>query len=264
MARGRGFTRGYSGGQLGRNIGGASNRRPPLTHFLCIPLVTESSRPELENSLLRFKQIIADLDNASSTQSPTPSSIPPTAIRPVDTLHLTLGVMSLQESHRVEEAVDLLKNLDIRELLISSSTNEAETPHTELKLSLLSLLPMNTPTNTSILYAKPDDSSNRLQSFAEKLQSKFQDAGFIVDEKRPLKLHATVLNMIYTKSGIGKGKSRIDATQLLEECKDFIWAKEFRLEEVAICKMGAKKEYDQNGELLSEKYESIHSIDLPI
>jgi activating signal cointegrator complex subunit 1 len=161
--------------------------------------------------------------------------------------------MSLQQNEKLEEAVDLLKKLDIRELLASSSPGDAETSPSELRISLQSLLPMNTPENTSILYAKPEDLSNRLQSFAEKLQSKFQDAGFVIDDKRPLKLHATVLNMIYTKAGVGKGRSCIDATQLIEECKHFAWARDFRIEEVAICKMGAKKELGRNGEVLSEK-----------
>src|ERR1700759_2374159 len=112
MARGRGFTRGYARGgshaRRGRTSGGGQT---PLTHFLCLPLVTSSSRPELEASLEQFKRIAREVNEKPSTSIlPTGQlNIPLRAIRPVDTLHLTLGVMSLQEDHKLQEAIDLLK-----------------------------------------------------------------------------------------------------------------------------------------------------------
>jgi activating signal cointegrator complex subunit 1 len=172
--------------------------------------------------------------------------------------------MSLQEEHNLQEAIDLLKNLDIGEALESSRPTETHPLNTEpeaLRISLRSLISMHSPTDTSVLYAEPVDDSKRLYSFGEILRAKFRHSGFMEEDTRPLKLHATVLNTVYAKKG--SGKLRIDATQLLDECNEFPWAQDLWIEKLSICKMGAKKEFDQNGELLSEKYEEVFSVNLP-
>ncbi len=83
--------------------------RPALTHFLCLPLVTAASRPQLSESLASFH---ADVTSA------TGFNVPAEAVRPVDTLHLTLGVMSLpQKEEELDRAVALLAALKPREIL---------------------------------------------------------------------------------------------------------------------------------------------------
>jgi activating signal cointegrator complex subunit 1 len=264
MPRGRGFTRGYSRG--GRGGGAARGGRQPLTHFLCLPLVTELSRSELQASVERFKQIVKTINETPSNTISGQSSVPPRAIRLVDSIHLTLGVMSLQDESKLQEAIDLLSGLDIKQLLEPSKTTENQPSDKEpelepLRVSLRSLISMHTPTETSVLYTEPVDATNRLYSFGERLQAQFRQGGFMEDDKRPLKLHATVLNTVYVKTG--RDRLRINATQLLEECKEFSWAQNLRIEKLAICKMGAKKEFDQNGDLLSEKYEEVFAVNLP-
>jgi activating signal cointegrator complex subunit 1 len=54
-----------------------------------------------------------------------------------------------------------------------------------------------------------------------------------------------------------------DATALLEQFKDFVWAVDVRIEKVAICKMGAKKIFDERGEVVGGEYEEVAYIDLP-
>jgi activating signal cointegrator complex subunit 1 len=56
---------------------------------------------------------------------------------------------------------------------------------------------------------------------------------------------------------------KLDATQLLEKCKDFVWASEFAIEKLAICKMGAKKILDNDGNVIDEQYEEVASIVMP-
>ncbi|KAG8630573.1 hypothetical protein KVT40_002192 [Elsinoe batatas] len=100
-----------------RGHGGDSSKsqqgkKPALTHFLCLPLVGESSRPELEESLGKFR---LELSGDGHGEEDTPH-VPAGAIRPVGSIHLTLGVMSLKEEGRLDEAVKYLQSLNIAEL----------------------------------------------------------------------------------------------------------------------------------------------------
>ncbi|TKA32945.1 hypothetical protein B0A50_01171 [Salinomyces thailandicus] len=112
-----------------------ASKKPPLTHFLCLPLVTSESGPKLEASSQRFKDIVAtkepaaddSLQRGGDDDGPEPgTSLPvvhPEAIRPVGALHCTLGVMSLDQS-RLKEAKELLENLDIASMLRSCQSTE--------------------------------------------------------------------------------------------------------------------------------------------
>ncbi|KAF1991496.1 hypothetical protein K402DRAFT_304186, partial [Aulographum hederae CBS 113979] len=235
-------------------------KKPPLTHFLCLPLVTSTSRPQLERSLKQFRD---DVTKIPEPQEASVEPIPEGATRPLGTLHLTLGVMSLTEQGRVEEAVELLKGLDLRGMLnealrsaVAADKRESngkaeggERKDASLTISLSSLSPMHSPKSTSILYALPTDPTKRLYPFASTLQSAFTSAGFLLADDRPLKLHATVVNTIYAAGGRrrdgngGKRKKffKIDARDVLERYRGFAWAEDVRIERVAICKMGAKK-----------------------
>jgi activating signal cointegrator complex subunit 1 len=184
---------------------GGEAKNPPLTHFLCLPLVTEKSRPHLQASLQTFKQDLAK-------NGPVPTK----AVRPTGTLHLTLGVMSLTPSS-LQEAITYLHALDLHVLLrdityrrvaekaaedgtVAESLNAAAMPDTDaLTINLESLVPMQEPRKTSILYAEPRDASQRLGMFASVLREQFMGKGLLVKDDRPLRLHATILNTIYAK-----------------------------------------------------------------
>ncbi|KAI9849032.1 MAG: hypothetical protein M1837_005923 [Sclerophora amabilis] len=105
--------------------------KPPLTHFLCLPLVTPSSRAQLSDSL---QQLTADIELTNSPalalaqdDEIAPPSLLQGAIRPVGTLHLTLGVMSLTDPDRLEAALTLLlRELDLDRLLCEAN---AAKPH---------------------------------------------------------------------------------------------------------------------------------------
>lgn len=201
-------------------------KKPPLTHFLCLPLVTETNRPRLHTALDELKRDV---------QKITP--VPPKAVRPVGTLHLTLGVMSLSPS-QLDDATKHLQDLDVGKLLRGITTQKiAEAAHDtptvsegfgavqnpmtspsnpaltadpdRLVIKLRGLVPMQKPRQTSILYAEPSDSSGRLLRFGESLRSGFEESGWIVSDDRPLRLHATVLNTIYAKpKGGGRGRGK--------------------------------------------------------
>ncbi|PQE29658.1 activating signal cointegrator 1 complex subunit 1 protein [Rutstroemia sp. NJR-2017a BBW] len=268
-----------------------STPRPPLTHFLCIPLVTSTSRPQLQTALQKFKASRRENQNEKGEEK---FSIPESAIRPLGTLHLTLGVMSLTTSELVRGAVELLHNLDVPSLLSPPAAGSSASESTEnqtgrkesqpLKISLRGLHSMHTPSSTSILYTAPVSSPpDTLLTLCERLRDRFTEAGFMVKEDRALKLHATVVNTVYVKGGRergggrgaggrrggggkgdwgrghGKRKAKItfDAREVMERYKDFEWMREVRVEKVAICRMGAKR-----GEDGEERYEVEAEVDV--
>lgn len=140
-----------------------------------------------------------------------------------------------------------------------------------ITVDLKGLVAMQDPSKTSILFARPDDSSNRLLPFAQHLKTGFEKARLMVKEERELKLHATIINTIYAKSksksrnqGHGpnaKGSGRFDARDLIERYKDFVWVENVRIDRVVICKMGAKKVWsgglEGEGEVVDEEYEVV-------
>ncbi|KAG9685856.1 hypothetical protein KCU95_g12056, partial [Aureobasidium melanogenum] len=243
-------------------------KKPSLTHFLCVPLVNSISQPQLEATIGKFKEHVCytspvesvpgqgqikavptpktvsdakaqpeELHKASEEKAPCETSsplIPEKAIRPLGSLHLTLGVMSLDEEKLIQ-ANTLLQSLDLDNLLREAAipanpstttttnthdpdaappnsldTSPNQTPdllNSPLKISLETLDPMQSPSKTSILYIRPQDTTNRLQILCQALRKTFTDAGLLVPDTRPLKLHATIVNTIYIKGRKKKSKA---------------------------------------------------------
>ncbi|KAI1781157.1 kinase A anchor protein [Hypoxylon cercidicola] len=245
---------------------------PAPTHFLCLPLVTGASRRQLSASLSAF---------SADVTSPHSFAIPEQAIRPIGTLHLTIGVMSFPKDEGLEKAVALLKTLVPRRMLAnvkantttSASTNSVQESDSEKALSrplppllsvtlrgLHSMQP--SASKASILYAPPVDTESTLLRFCENLRAAFQDAGLMATENRPLLLHATIMNTIYVRGRNRRGANRrekltIDARGILGRYGDFVWMENIPVQKVAICKMGAKKQ--ENGD---EAYEVVAEIDV--
>ncbi|KAI0011693.1 kinase A anchor protein [Xylariaceae sp. FL0662B] len=245
--------------------------RPPPTHFLCIPLVTRASRPQLLTSLSSFK---------ADVTSPDSFGIPEQAIRPLGTIHLTLGVMSFPKDEGLDKAVELLKTLVPRQILssvrdaaattVNSDSAQApdemegsrELPSPLLSVTLKGLQSTQSASKASVLYSPPVDAEGTLLRFCEALRSRFQDAELMAEEKRPLMLHATIMNTIYVKGRNRQGKNKrdkltIDAHGILERYDDFVWMEDVPVEKIAICRMGAKKQEDGD-----EAYEVEAEIDL--
>ncbi|KAI0113760.1 AKAP7 2'5' RNA ligase-like domain-containing protein [Nemania sp. FL0031] len=206
--------------------------RPTPTHFLCIPLITAKSRQQLSTSLSSFRADVTSLESFG---------VPDEAIRPVGTLHLTLGVMSFPKNEGLDKAVALLKTIIPRQILADvtapaaldqQGTRAVEPPGplpSPLSVTLKSLHTMQSAAKASVLYAPPLDTDGVLTKFCEKLRSAFQDAGLMIEDTRPLLLHATILNTIYVKGrnsareGRGRGRNRekltIDARQILDSVR---------------------------------------------
>ncbi|KAI1646477.1 kinase A anchor protein [Daldinia loculata] len=238
--------------------------RPSPTHFLCLPLVTGQSRHQLSASLSAFSRDVT---------SPDSFAVPEQAIRPLGTLHLTIGVMSFPRDDGLDKAVALLKTLVPRKIMANitmANINGAETgqeptgPLSPLLSVTLKGLHSMQPTSSlaSVLYAPPVDTEGTLLRFCENLRSTFQEAGLMAEENRPLLLHATIMNTIYVKGRNRKGGKRqekltIDARDILDRYDDYVWMKDVPVEKIAICKMGAKKQEDGD-----EAYEIEAEIEL--
>ncbi|KAI4187030.1 MAG: hypothetical protein LQ346_005571 [Caloplaca aetnensis] len=214
-------------------------KKPPLTHFLCLPLNSQSAAPQWQASLKHFRANAESLPppRAGASTAPSASSIPPTvravpdkAIRPLGTLHLTIGVMSLTKPEQVDAAIELLRSLEMGNLLAkaneqqesgrsaevtaasTSSKDSASMPkHIDdglsqsirssspppLTLSFTGLKSMQSPKSASLLYTPPTDTTGRLYPFCQALKDRFTQENLMLEEARPLKLHATILNTIY-------------------------------------------------------------------
>lgn len=221
-----------------RRVGGSrpsAQKKPPLTHFLCLPLVTPTSRPQLETSLKAFREEVSPATSEASEGAEKPSGgdvtdgevglpfVHPKVIRPVGSLHCTLGVMSLDKD-KLSEAIQLLESFDVQSALTGSTSESTAQPESgsmeggngtvslakpispppvdrergPLQVDLKGLVSMHSPKQTSILYIAPTDETGRLTPFCIALQKMFKDKGFMIDD-RPLKLHATIVNTIYAK-----------------------------------------------------------------
>ncbi|KZL79894.1 hypothetical protein CI238_02329 [Colletotrichum incanum] len=231
------------------------NARTSPTHFLCIPLVTPASRPQLSKSLGAFKADVTSQDSFA---------IPADAVRPLGTLHLTLGVMSFPNNDGVDKAIEVLKGLKPREILAgikplssitplaapahASNTPGATPPLSSLNITLRGLHCMKSgpkadPSKASVLYAPPTYSEGIFQTFCEKIRTVFEEAEVMDKDSRGLLLHATIVNTIYVKGARGKKGSKltIDATDILDRYDDYVWMEDVPIEKIAICRMGAKK-----------------------
>lgn len=199
-------------------------KKPLLTHFLCIPLHNATQQLATTLNILHTDLDINDLAS-------------PSAARPAITLHLTLGVMSLPSTTDVQRAVEFLQNgVDYTSLLQDGGP---------LTIDLRGVDAMGDRRRASVLYAVPVDATGRLRAFAEGVRGAFVGAGLVLDEGRELKLHATVLNTVYSTRERGRdGRKRretFDAVGMVDKYKDYEFAGGVLLDKVAVCRMGEVK-----------------------
>lgn len=196
-----------------------------LTHFLCLPL--HHAAPQLARSLAALQHDLVT----------TQGLIPVSAMRPVATLHLTLGVMSLPSPTHLQRAINFLEALDLPALL---------PPGRPLTVDLRGLATMGAPAQTSVLYAVPHDPTARLQRFAEAVRAAFESAGLVQPEQRGLKLHATVVNTVYARTRGSRSRSRLtfNALNTVRRYDGVAFAEGIVVEKVALCRMGEVRRSD--------------------
>lgn len=201
----KGSGSGY-GAQKQKNQDGGGGK-PRLTHFLCLPLVNQTSIPQLIASLEEFKASIPLVSSSAASRAvaaghapaQTPL-VPDGALRPLGTLHLTLGVMSLPTQDQVDEALNFLQSLDVVSIMqeaeaetrVALPAGKGKEPAaadqaiddalSPLTVNLTSLQAMPSKRSATILHASPVDPTSRLYPFCVRLRNKFIEAGFIHQE----------------------------------------------------------------------------------
>lgn len=116
--------------------GKKSKKRPGkgLTHFICLPLVTTTSIPQLQESLQRFRDVSTahskeEQDTSLSTEHTWTEDrlkvIPRSAHQALGKYHLTLGTMDLSDEVEMQRAKDLLSSLDLEGMLKSAERPDA-------------------------------------------------------------------------------------------------------------------------------------------
>ncbi|RDA87320.1 hypothetical protein CP532_2657 [Ophiocordyceps camponoti-leonardi (nom. inval.)] len=219
------------------------------THFLSIPL----AGPQLARGWATFRAAVADY------------GLPEEAVRPLGTLHLTLGVFTLKDEEDVERARGMLAETKPGKVLAElGSRSKAEEEEGEapvpprLSVTLRGLRTMQKASKTSVVYAPPTEDSGEgsLRRLCEQLRKPFLDSGLMQDEGRPLLLHATLFNTNSRRgrqgggggSGGRRGRLEVDATELLRRYDGFVWAQDIPVTKLAICRMGAKKVEGSEGD----------------
>lgn len=173
---------------------GNQGQKPRLTHFLCLPLVNQTSAPQLVKSLADFQASIPLISPPAAARAEAAGHavriplVPDGAMRPLGTLHLTLGVMSLTTQERVEEALAFLQSLDLVAMMREAEAEAVRDPLTveremaalqPLRISLASLHALPSTRSATILHAQPIDPTSRLYPFSVRLRNKFIEAGFM-------------------------------------------------------------------------------------
>ncbi|OAA47218.1 hypothetical protein BBO_02673 [Beauveria brongniartii RCEF 3172] len=231
------------------------------THFLCIPLL----RRQLALRVAAFRVDVTDIHSAAP--------LPPDAMRPPGTMHITLGVMSLPQPARLARAVALLKELRLRDVLAETRAtlrqrarglSDGTTQDGSVWLTLRGLRAMQDPASTVVLYAPPTDADGQgaglLYAFCQAVRARFIEEGLMEAERRPFLLHATVVNTAHVRSGRGGGRRRerllLDARALMEEYAEHVWLERHEVRSLAICRMGAKPKGDTG----DEAYEVVEEV----
>ncbi|BGP28094.1 hypothetical protein JCM10295v2_007081 [Rhodotorula toruloides] len=216
------------------------------THFLALPL---THTPRVASQLA---------ETLPSPWNTCPPEVPRKALRPIGTLHLTLGVLHLENDEQFERAKRWLEEeLNVKELLgwageaarlrrgEVKGDQKADVASIEpLVINLRSLKPMKgqPARSAAVLYLSPHDPTERLKTFAQSLRDAAVESGTMREEhdpkRRKVLLHATVVNTRHSSPGIRE--KRYDFTSTIEQCRETEWAANVPIDGVALCKMGAR------------------------
>ena len=162
-------------------------QRLGITHFLCIPLATSTSRPMISDV---YRKIMHD---------PASSNIPKPCFKYPEQLHVNLGNLRLDTPQRLDQALTLLRSLDIQSILhdtfysstsyTRSTTKTISSSNSILDVSLKGIHPdPRQPRNSKesfTLYASVFDKSGLLPRVCVAIYQAFSDANLVSCDPDP-------------------------------------------------------------------------------
>jgi len=188
----------------------APRSRP--THFLALPI---GHHPELRSA-------VSALTSSWLAQDPPIEGLDASIVVNPRRLHLTLGVMALPPAAAVAVAASRQEQQGppepVRDLASATALLASLAPrirsvlaHDPLRVPLGRLAIMQPdPARAHVLYVEPDLRSpdgHRLRAVCDLVHGAFREAGFLADERRPLKLHCTLLNTTFRRPPPGQRRA---------------------------------------------------------
>lgn len=255
------------------------------THFLCLPLCTPTSRAKLQTLVETLRS-----DEASI-------GFPRAAFRLPNSFHLQLCNLRIETPHDLDAVSDLLRGLDMNELLgrkpsdlqaissgqvkfnLTDARRQVKTP--PVKVTLKGLIAFPHTDKARALYATFQGDSDRLDMLVRNVSHMFASRSVTGQPSQPdftarRLLGPNLLDTRYAKKwDIVVDKDRgvrriyraalVDTRYLIEKYKDTVWVEDMRIEKVSLCKEGRLKIFGgpNKHDLVDEGFEEVASIPLP-
>lgn len=243
------------------------------THFLCIPLATKISRPQLASSLRTL------------ANDPCAANVPKEAFRWLESIHISLGAMSLHTPAAVEAAVNIVREALLRHLTFPLGNQSKQIARDPLKVSMTGLglleLPGLSVKNAGSLLASVAEPTGQLLRLCHDIyhclakhclwRQTEQNVGLV--EGFPL---ATIVSTRQCPSNEPMGNSALahlgrqvfrsktfNATEIHRQYDNYTFATWFPLERFSIREMGLKHMIKHDGLLVNQAHREIASIPLP-
>ncbi|KAH9165931.1 kinase A anchor protein [Lactarius sanguifluus] len=220
---------------------------PRPTHFLALPIGHHG----------HLRSTVQALTASWLAHDPPIDGLDPSIVVQPRRLHLTLGVMTLAPSPPSRAAVDPAAEKEpetecdlaaaARLLADLAPRIRGVLARAPLRVPLGRLAVMQPdPTRAHVLYAEPDISSpdgRRLRAVCELIRNAFMEAGFLAADRRPLKLHCTLLNTNYRRPMLGQrrapGRVPFNFTAFPSAARDNSNLGMWTVDELQICEMGS-------------------------
>ena len=185
-----------------------------LTHALRIPLATPTSSRQLDRLLQRLRS------------HPSASAVPSVVFRPVNTHCLVIGSLSLKTKDRMEQALSLLKGLDMNAIFHKVTQSETSSneyslsaapqsykPSKNFMVSLAGIVRNDALHKCHRLYIPITDHGGGLQAFVQEIRSIFRSAGLMstlrIERTGSVPMHFKVLGNTNVKSTAVKTKPSV-------------------------------------------------------
>lgn len=248
-----------------RKVTGGTQSSPSFTHFLSLPVITETSRPQFERSFKVLEEHLSELKNElPGVDNPRFARA---AMGRIGSLQISLGILNLDTPEREQHAISTLERMDIQSMLADSKARNRLVATTAPVVHFESLV-TRTPKSRWAESLEAIPKQVGLHKFGEQVRQVFLKEDLLADNKQ-LKLYLSIMNYIYIPPEMRaryQTKERrslpFDAQPLQAKMKDFAWATNVTLEKMAIYKRKYKRILNEDGELADVVYEELASTSL--